>query len=271
MADPSLPEGPTMGFDNRAAGAPARLAGLHFPFRANGKRILYAYIRKNACSSFKRLIVSRSPHKEKRPDFATSLAFLQRFHAERGGGDGAGYDHTIFVVRDPAERLVSVYNNKFVQRDGHADIFANYAAVTGEDPDTASFHDFMTRYVGRPFETLDQHVRPQAENLRPAVYTDAILLDELHARMTGIVGPRMADRFFLHKINSTSRFAPAARAEAWSAPARELHDTFRADGALPPTQSLLSPALRARAREVYAADVALFEAVESRAAAPLEA
>ena len=122
----------------------------HFAFEANKKKIVYCYIRKNASSSFKRLMISRSPYKNKRKDFQSSLKFLSQFYAAKTQ-QFEKFDHSIFVVRDPVDRILSVFKNKFVKKTGNIDIFESYARVTGKNPETATFSGFMTDYIGRSF------------------------------------------------------------------------------------------------------------------------
>lgn len=253
--------------DNTSAPPPDGSPGLHLAFRANGKKFLYCYIRKNACSSFKRLIVMRSKHRERLSEFPSRLQFMRQFHAVREI-DAAAFDHSILILRDPLERVVSVWKNKFVQRNGHEDIFASYARVTGQDPETATFADFMTRYLGRPFADLDVHLRPQSQDLAPMVYSDALLLKNLHAHMTGLLGAHIADRFFLKPVNSSAGPVDPDPTEAWTRSAAELHAAFRDRGTLPATARFASPPFAAQVAELYADDYRIFRAVAAAAPAP---
>lgn len=189
--------------------------------------------------------------------------FLRQYHARSEQGLES-FDHSVFVVRDTVERIVSVYKNKFVQRSGNKDIFANYAMRTGTDPELASFEDLVRDYLRHPFRKLDPHVWSQISHLDPAVYSDAILMDDLHASMTTIVGTELADRYFLGKVNSTSCRSVAVE-DAWSIPSRDLHAFYLDRKVMPATASFITPALRERVREVYAEDFELYDAVRSAA------
>ena len=150
------------------------------------------------------------------------MHFLRSYHA-RQGQEIESFDHSVFVVRETMQRIISVYRNKFIQRRGNHDIFASYASRTGRDPELASFRDLVEDYLSHPLASLDSHVWPQAGHLEPAVYSDAILLHDLHRRMSGIIGPELADRFFLKKVNSTSSEKNVVVEQAWSLPSRDLH------------------------------------------------
>jgi len=255
-------------YDNRSGKLPdGQIPGLHLSFRANGRRVLYCYIRKNACSCFKRMIVSRSKHKENLSGFPSRVQFMRHFH---GVTDirPEEYEHSLFVIRDPLDRIISVWKNKFIQRNGHEDIFASYAAQTGRDPETACFADFMNLYIGRPFRDLDLHVRPQSHDLAPVVYSDAVLLENLHSHMTGITGPKIADRFFLRRMNSSSNGEEAGPQEAWSSRSADLHALWREKQAMPPTRSFISPPVREKVAALYGDDHAIYRAVHAASQSP---
>ncbi|MBK0400382.1 sulfotransferase family 2 domain-containing protein [Limibaculum sp. M0105] len=153
------------------------LGRLHLAFELGGSRIAYAYIRKNGCSSFKRALGF---------DYATNVRTIARAHPYR---PWRRYDATIFVWRDPEERLLSLFRNKIIQRD-HADgILASYRRVMGAEP--ATFEDFV-RFACRD---ADPHCWPQCDHLMPIRYTHAIPLSRLYQSMCGIVGEEAAEPF----------------------------------------------------------------------------
>ena len=227
--------------------------GLHFGFEMRGRRILYCYIRKNACSAFKRMITVRSPERAKLDGFSSRLKFLRRFHGVRDIR-AEDYDHTIFVHRDPVERLVSVWRNKFVQRDGHDDVFASYAAVTGRDPARASFAEFLEVYMAHPLPELNLHLHPQATCLAAIRYSDALPLRDLHDHMVPIIGPKPAERFFRQPTNASAAPAGAAPEEARGRASEELWRHWTQTGTMPPPAAFLGPDDAALIRGIYAAD-----------------
>ena len=161
-------------FDNRAA---VTEGCLHLGFRMGGKRIAYAYIRKNACSAFK-LALGFSPSTQFdkiEPHFRWK--WWHWYHA------------TIFVWRDPEERLVSLYRNKILDRMDAGDILASYRSVMGDEP--SSFEKFA-EYASLG---ADPHCRPQYDHLKPLRYSHAIPLARLHEAMVEIVGSEAAKPF----------------------------------------------------------------------------
>ena len=173
------------------------------------------------------------------------------------------YDHAIFVYRDPVERLVSIYRNKFVQLDGNRGIFANYASITGRAPEQASFTEFLYLYLNHPLPDLDAHLHPQAASLAPILYSDAISLPELHRHMVTIIGQKPADRRFLHPINSSAAPAWNTSEDIRAMPARALHHVWKQTGAMPPVAAFLGPGDAHHIRGLYAADCQMLDALHS--------
>lgn len=172
-------------FDNRRN---LSLGRLHLAVPLGDKLIRYAYIRKNGCSAFKHAMGYEPETEigEIRADHKCSL--FDRF------------DATIFVWRDPEERLVSLYRNKILDGTSNADIMRRFERFAkGRDLDFQLFAEFAVR-------NHDPHCIPQASHLKPLFYTHAIPLNRLHAAMTELVGSEAAKPF--QKAVNTSN--PAA-------------------------------------------------------------
>jgi len=186
--------------DNRG-GRPIALS-THFHFVLNGTRFVYCRIRKNGCSAMQRLIIQSSPHKQEASE--SEYGFLQRRHGIRRMKVVRLADRRILIVRDPIERIRSLYTNKFVQRIGNSDIFRNYFSVTGEDPRNSTFRDFVRNYVSQLGDVrLDPHVWPQSWHLCPVLYDHVIELSELFEGMSQVIGTDLAREFFCEKVNSS--------------------------------------------------------------------
>jgi hypothetical protein len=249
-------------FDNRdTPPLPGFPPGLHFSFEIRRKRILYCYIRKNACSAFKHMIVVRSPHRAQLGKFPSRLKFLRHHHGARDIR-AEEHDHTIFVWRDPVERLLSVWRNKFIQRDGNRDIFASYAATTGRDPAQASFAEFLEAYMAKPLPDLNVHVHPQHAALAPIRYSDALPLRDLHDHMVPIIGPKPAARFFRQATNATLAPAGDTPADARTRTADDLHRHWKETGAMPAASAFLAAGDADHIRALYAADTRMLAALQ---------
>jgi len=220
--------------------------------------VAYCYIRKNACSAFRRMILEHSPHpkrKDERPVF-----YMDRCH-RLGYGDIAGCDHVIFVIRDPFERAVSGYLQQVVSRldEPYPVLEDGVRGLTGRTRAELSFADFVEFYLGtEDFSRIDVHFMPQVAHLAPIRYSDVLLDKRLAEDAAQVFGPALAEQYFRRPVNSMAHLARQADPDAWKAPAGELHRRFRASGVLPARDDLLTPALRERLAGIYATDMALF-------------
>lgn len=246
-------------FDNRSFPRTFRLrlrgsyGPLHFAWECGGRRIVYAYIRKNACSAFKNFIVSASDGGPREGE--SKMDWLLRTYRADYRRDIARADHTVFVHRDPVDRAVSTFTNFFVRRALDTDLVSEYARVTGCDPSDATFEDFVFRYL--PHAT-DPHTRAQVDHLLPIVYSDSIAIESLQRGMALILGTEAAEKHFGRRANA----APRARHNAPSAlvPSRKIRQAYESDRALPSRDGFLQSAggLEERLREIYARDAAFF-------------
>lgn len=200
---PHVENGFPLGLDNRSEKSSGK---LHLSLLLGGKRICYAYIRKNGCSSFKAALGYA-------PD--TRISHIARRHKAQWYHR---HDATIFVWREPIERVVSLYRNKILDGRGADDLVARYHAVMGEAP--SSFARFLE------FASLggDPHCLPQADHLRPIVYTHAIPLYGLYDAMHHLVGAGAA-KTFLHPFN---RSRPT-RVEVTEADCKFIRQIYAAD------------------------------------------
>ena len=144
------------------------------------QRLMYVPIAKNGCSTFKRLMVRLAGY----PDgtavsariheyldfYETGLQLKDWPHADVGRfmSDPGWFRFT--VLRDPLERLVSAYLEKFVRNrmepGNRVHTSVVVSAVQGSDkPDFRAgitFREFTQYIASTPPECLDPHWRPQA-------------------------------------------------------------------------------------------------------------
>lgn len=228
----------------------------HFLFHLDGKKIIYCYIRKNACSAFKRMLVDLSDVEAKPSRPEERAAFLFRHHLARYPHDFKQVDHTIFVHRDPTERAISLFRNKFIQRSGSGDIFKSYEAQTGRSPETASFKDFVTHYLTGDMRRIDPHVLAQRRHLLPIIYSDAIEMGQLHETMCGVIGSDLADRYFLVRTNQTTGLIENDCGDVSNIPADKLAQTYESTNTLPPHAAFVTPDIAEQLDDVYRSDSA---------------
>ena len=172
---------------------------LHFHFRARGKDIVYAYIRKNAASAFKRMLFDLVGKSSTSPD-GNLLGILLQSSRANFHNHFLRSDKTMFVHRDPVRRMVSLYKDKFIRARGAENIHADLKEKTNLNPSTVTFEEFVFKYL--PHGT-DWHLKPQRSHLFPGVYTDAIPIEHLTEAMAGILPSALAEKHFGEKTNAT--------------------------------------------------------------------
>lgn len=172
-----------MSFDNRWALRKVR-GRVHLTLNLGGKRIAYAYIRKNACSAFKQAL---GFHPSEQID---TVAQGHRY-------DGGACDAAIFVWRDPVDRLLSLYKSKIIERRGAVGMIQACEKILGHIP--SDFDEFVDFAIQMP----DPHCWTQYSHLRRLNYTHAIPMDSLHDVMVSLVGEDEA-AIFKSPVNASS-------------------------------------------------------------------
>ena len=129
--------------------------------------LAYTYIPKNACTSFKRTLgraqgwLSEDARSAHDMNVRWWLSGLARY---------SGTEERIVVLRDPFDRILSGYLNRFLMRDDEA---AHHAMGTGLaeqlGPDSTTrdvtFADFVEYLSRTPNRSLNEHWRPQSDFL----------------------------------------------------------------------------------------------------------
>lgn len=253
--------------DKAAAGSVQKLVDRltgqgapHFRFELGGKSIGYCYIRKNGCSNFKQAIIAESPNAKEADSFSSEIDFLIKHHLMRNH-DAAECDRIVFVYRDPVERFLSMFRNKFIQRDGYEDLFGNYEQLTGQPAPEASFTDVVAKYLPQPFAKMDPHFWRQKTHLKRFRYTDALPMAEIHEGMRQIVGDELAAQYFQKPVNTSASSQDIDDTDAATASADELHKVYAANNEMPSKASLLKPELEQKIRARYSDDYGLIASV----------
>ena len=227
-------------------------------------RLAYTYIPKNACTSLKRTFGraqgwlgpdSPSAHEMRRQWWLSGLARYPRA------------EERIVVVRDPFDRVLSAYLNKFIRaRDTVAE--QAIAAGLGESlspgatRDDVTFADFVAYLARTPSHRLDEHWRPQHDFLIGS-YTRHLRFEHL--------GEDSA--FLAHQglVVDEARGHSTSKVQADVGPgwghrtAGEIGRLRRRREVLPSRESMYDERLHAMITERFAEDLVLFERAAARA------
>ncbi|MBD3666226.1 sulfotransferase family 2 domain-containing protein [Sulfitobacter aestuariivivens] len=205
-----------------------------------GKAFLYTYIRKNACTSFKMLMMDRVGAKAPR-----SLEKIRKFRTPVGFRD---WDQALLVYRDPVDRAISAFTNKFIDGSGNVDIFRSFEALTGKDAASATFRDYLS-YTRNPFSKLDPHTWPQKAHLMDGEYSIVVEMKEISKVMKAEL-PSVAG-YFRKPLNSSNTGAESTE-DLSDVPANQIAKYSKSS----------FEALRPEFEDVYAVDMEMIAQIK---------
>ncbi|OSQ52576.1 sulfotransferase family 2 domain-containing protein [Marivita geojedonensis] len=240
-------------------------------------RLMYLPIAKNACSSLKRLVASLGGLELKKGEDihhkldseSTGLQFEDREdHVIRAALSDPTWMRFL-VIREPLDRLISVYVEKFVlnrREPGQIPTIGPvYQAILGKEDITPedydrglTFREFAEYILSEEPERLNGHWRPQSQYLGHIPFThvyDVKQLERLAQDLSTHIGrtidlPRMNVSRDVDGDQIYNRYAPDARPADLPTPKKLSLESFLPDG------------LRARLEEYYATDLTLYHLVE---------
>lgn len=218
----------------------------------------YTYIRKNACTSFKHLFKAFSNH-----DFHKSgsdLKGMADFHLLKNKMEVERIGNRLFVYRDPVDRVVSVYKNKFIQRSGAEDIMKDFYKHTGVNPDDCSFEFFLKKYVCliKKGVMIDAHLLPQVWHLYPLEYK-AIHLPDIEKDMSLILGNDVGSKYFSKPVNSSSSIRSYDDKDAFKFSSAELHYDFKEKSIMPSFKGDVKATTKEILSEIYSDDYSMID------------
>jgi len=237
----------------------------HFGITVGGTSIAYCYIRKNACSAWKRLFMEESPVPFERSVWRREIEFMAAHHGLRSVAEIERHDRRVVVLRDPVERYVSAFVSLMIAHTPPPTrhLRNRVGRMLGMPVEEASFDLFLAHQMptaeGRRGR-IDKHFWPQAWHLAPTSYTDVIDIDRLAPAMRALLGDEIGGRYFDRPVNATAITPTYDDPEAASLPARLLRERYRETGRLPGKASFLGAGRAEAIRAAYAEDDSLYAA-----------
>jgi hypothetical protein len=173
---------------------------LHEPY---GPDFAWTLIRKNGSSSMVNFLESRVP--EAKEPKIRRLANISRFFGV-DSQEAANAPSRVLILRDPMERLQSLFINKFIH--AHAvgrqisDIAKEAQKLTGQDWTEIGWEEFCLAYVLHP-EASDPHLRRQSDHCGPIDYNAVAMIDSMPELMNRVVGKTLSGQWFRERTNSS--------------------------------------------------------------------
>lgn len=235
-----------------------------FVFQGEGVSFFYTYIRKNASTSFKKLF--KVMHPGLCPGDIPSLGCMAKYAQVKDLSPediDKSFANKIFIYRDPIERAFSVFKNKLIQQDGAEDLLSRLTKSVQRDAGLLTFEDFVNEYVSLletdRWEEVDGHLYPQTWHLLPITYNKVITMDSLYEEMRGLLPEDLCNEVFLEPTNSTTKGTIPLEVCDADCPAVYFQKKYAESKALPKLEQLLTPAVEARLKEIYADDYRIIE------------
>ena len=230
----------------------------HFIIKINGVEYVYVYIRKNACSAWKRVFVAESEHRSEVHNSITPLEFMKKFHRVSTIDKVMAVEDRIVILRDPIVRVYSAFINQIVMRLNrqyglHKAVQTACAKPIGK----VTFSEFTNEYLLKTnVHELDGHFKPQSLSLLPIEYNHKWNLSKLHQEVARVIGRDFADKHFLNKVNSTSEISKVPM-DSKEKTIRQLFNILNERGLFPDMASLINSECDARLKILYAQDINL--------------
>ena len=236
-------------------------------------KILYCPIEKNSCTLFKRILILNSEFSEQ---FIASTLDPHTFLKQTGlmkpenatPFQDANYLRFI-IVREPLERIVSAYMNKFVRSKRYKialKITQDYRRQFDQPYDEnrlLNFSEFVQHISEQTNQEMDVHWRPQIDFVRHEIelFQYKVTMERI-AEFISILSRRMGVELDASKTANQNHYAAYP-------PGMNFHITppeeLRQLKSVPEADSLLTPELRHVLTRRYARDIELHqECVDSR-------
>lgn len=226
----------------------------------------YTYIRKNACSVFKKIIVETSEFAEKDPDLRKNpMAFMGKYHKVTPG-NFSRLKLRIVVLRNPVERIVSGYISQFLMRLERPtpEMHGSIETLTSVPSSMMTFEIFVQNYLSHGPKKINAHFAHQYLHMAPVEYTDVLSFENLFSDAEYIFGKEVASKYFSRPINATYKFTNMKDPKASQRTAKYLMEHFQETRSLPEKSCFLTPKITNALNEIYHFDLDLYKKYEKK-------
>ena len=226
----------------------------HFKVDESGK-ICVVYIRKNACSALKAMILDDIG------DLGAGKTDTQRMAEYRlcNFEEATSARVRSFIIRDPLHRVISGWLNQVVQKIDRAypEMFDGITDAVGKHPRDVTFNDFLKLYLTR--KKINGHFTPVVNHLYPMLYTHVLHDQSLYDDARIAFGNDLAQKNFLRPTNATGLLKSEHVEGAYNFTAGEIFDAFKERSILPSKDSFSSPQNIEIINDIYSDDVSVYK------------
>ncbi|MBW5798988.1 sulfotransferase family 2 domain-containing protein [Halomonas elongata] len=231
----------------------------HFSFNIDGKDYSYCYIRKNACSTWKKFFAGVSPYASESKKYGNLINFMGDYHKVRSKKKLINISESIVVTRDPVDRCFSGFVNQFVMRlDRQAGLHKSVEKVLGKKACDVSFLDFFYGYIVKADSNdLDAHFWSQVSHLEDIEYKHKIALQYLGSYTEFLFGSDLSSRYFSRRSNDTSKLLKNKEFDCRSL-SGDIFMRYKNEKTIPGSKGFLSEELVSDIYKVYEEDYVFY-------------
>ena len=213
------------------------------------------YIRKNACSALKAMILDDIGETNERKTDTQKMADYRLCTYE----NSTTAKICCFIIRDPLHRIVSGWLNQVVQKVDltYPEMFDAITDATSKHPRDVTFRDFLNSYLisGK----INGHFKPVVDHLYPILYTHVLHDKSLYEDARITFGDERAQKFFFRPLNATQLLKSETVKNACNITAGELFDSYKKHAILPSKESFLNINNAKKIQGFYAEDVSIYQ------------
>ncbi|OWV29263.1 sulfotransferase family 2 domain-containing protein [Halomonas campaniensis] len=229
---------------------------LHLQLEIGEVQFSYVYIRKNACSSWKKLFVNESLYREKAKEFNNPINFMSKYHKVKNTNELELLENRIVILRDPIERLYSGFINQFISRlnkNRYGVMHEEVGSFLEKPVEEVTFDEFIKQYILKSGEEVNVHFVHQVSHLANVEYNKKWMLNDLYNESESFFGKSIADKYFKKKLNSTQKIEKI-KGDYKFVPAGKIYELYSERGAVPSLDSLIDNDIFDILREYYEKD-----------------
>lgn len=229
----------------------------HYDLFGDGE-FVYVYIYKNACTTFKRLIIANIPRTPENASASNVELMKVRLVSLEKAQEAK---HRLFVIRNPVERVVSGFLNQIVENpELHYPEMFDVIEKTIEKPIAeVTFRDFVIKYLAASnLKNINSHFHPVTTTLAPLKYDSVIEMKDLYESSKSLFGLEIANKYFKQRINSSTNNKTLPADNYYDMSIGDLHSKYLANGLHPSKKDMLDKEILQCIQSIFSSDIQLF-------------
>lgn len=230
-----------------------------FIFNVNGKKFLYTYIRKNACSSFKNFY--RHLNLDGNKNYPNLPDIMIRNSAVNQNKIPSNCLYKCFVYRNPIDRVFSCFKNKLIEGKTSPEFRSGLLNACKQKIENITFKSFIFDYLTK-LPKVDVHLTPQQWHLLPIVYNKPMEIKNLYNEMTDIIGEELSTKHFKKLRNASAGSRSEYSLTNEDTPLKVHMANLKNDNLMPSLESVMTSEIQNTIQKIYRCDFDMIKKIE---------